>query len=342
MSELAGPVKKKTVLTGVKPTGIPHLGNYLGAIRPALQMANSEEYESFLFIADYHAFISTPTAKEMRDDTYVLVATWLACGLDPERTAIYRQSDVPEIFELNWILGCLSPKGLVNRAHAYKAAVQANEEKGETDIDAGVSVGLYTYPVLQAADILICDADIVPVGQDQVQHIEICRDVAQKLNREYGKCLKIPNFSVSEGVGTIPGLDGRKMSKSYDNGIPIFADSTQLRKLIMRIKTDSLPPEAPKNTEDSIIFSLYKLFATPEKTAALADRYAKGIGWGDAKETLFQEVDSQLKDKRERYNALMADKSKLDEILKQGAAKARTRAQRVLARVRPTIGIDPK
>lgn len=331
--------RKKTVLTGVKPTGEPHLGNYLGAIRPALRLANTPEFESFLFIADYHALTTLPSAKELRDSSHCVTATWLACGLDPKSAVIYRQSDVPETFELNWILACMAPKGLANRAHAYKAAMQSNEEKGEQDVDAGVNVGLFTYPILMAADILICDSEIVPVGPDQVQHVEICRDLAQKLNREYGKCLKIPNFQVQE-VGLIPGLDGRKMSKSYDNGIPMFADSAQIRKLVMRVKTDSLPPEAPKNTEDSILFSLYKEFATPEQTAALAKRYAEGVGWGEVKELFYGELEAYLKPKRERYLALRSEPEKLDQILKEGAEKARTRAQRVIKRVRTALGVD--
>lgn len=328
----------KTVLTGVKPTGHIHIGNYIGAIRPALEMAQNEQ-DSLFFIANYHALISTPDSQELRDLTYHITAAWLACGLDPQKTIIYRQSDIPEIFEISWVLSCFCSKGLMNRAHAYKAKVQLNEKEGREDLDFGVNMGLYGYPVLMASDILSFDTDLVPVGEDQVQHLEIARDIAQKINHTYKKpVLKIPQTVVQKDTKVVPGLDGQKMSKSYDNTIPLFADSKSLRKLVMKIKTDSLPPEAPKQTEGSVIFQLYKEFATPAEVTALAERYQTGIGWGDAKQSLFEVMDRTLTPLREKYEILIQDKAGLDRILLEGANRARLKAKVVLARVKVATG----
>lgn len=329
----------KTALTGIKPTGTPHLGNYLGAIRPALRAAQSEDTKTFLFIADYHSLTSVQDPKLMRQYVYEVASTWLAAGLDPAKTTIYRQSDVPEVFELSWILSCLSPKGLMNRAHAYKAKVQENQESGRDDLDYGVNMGLFTYPLLMSADILAFDADEVPVGEDQVQHIEIARDLAQKFNHQFGDTLKLPKPVVPKTSKAIPGLDGRKMSKSYDNHIPMFLEAKKMRSLVMKIKTDSSPPEAPKDPATSILFELYQEFATSEETAALRARYEKGVGWGEVKQQLFDVIDRHISPMRERYNQLIANPGEIDGILSAGASKARAVASDVLTRVRRGIGI---
>lgn len=329
-----------TVLTGVKPTGQPHIGNYLGAIRPALELSALSDTETWFFIADYHTLTTAPDPKRMREMTYEVAATWLACGLDPQKTVFYRQSDVPEIMELNWILSCFTPKGLMNRAHAYKAKVQENQEAGKEDLDFGVNMGLYGYPVLMTADILMFSADKVPVGEDQNQHLEIARDIAQKFNRQYGEILKVPQAVIQKTGKNVPGLDGRKMSKSYDNTIPLFEEPARLKKLVGRIKTDSLPPEAPKETEGSLIFELYGSFATPEQVETLRAKYAAGISWGAAKEELFTVMDQALSAPREKYKALMADTSQIDKLLKQGAEKARAKSIPFLKQIRKAMGID--
>jgi tryptophanyl-tRNA synthetase len=330
----------QTVLTGVKPTGYIHLGNYVGAIRPVLELAAAPGTESWIFIADYHALTSTPDPKKMREMSYDLAATYLACGLDPAKSVFYRQSDIPEVMELNWVLACFTPKGLMNRAHAYKAKVQENQEQGKDDLDFGVNMGLYTYPILMSADILMFSANKVPVGDDQIQHIEIARDIAQKFNRTYGELLKLPNFVVQAKGKSIPGLDGRKMSKSYDNSIPLFEDPAKMRKLVMKIKSDSLPPEAPKSTEGSIIFELYECFATPAQIEEMRAKYAKGISWGAAKEELFGVIDESLKGPREKYKELMNDKSYMEDLLKKGAARAREKAVPFMKQIRKAMGVD--
>ncbi len=333
-------MKPTTVLTGVKPSGQPHIGNYLGAIRPALEFSGQPNTETWLFIADYHTLTGAPDPKRMREMTYEVAATWLACGLDPSKTVFYRQSDVPEIMELNWILSCFTPKGLMNRAHAYKAKVQENQENGKEDLDFGVNMGLYNYPILMTADILMFSADKVPVGDDQTQHLEIARDIAQKFNRQYGEILKVPKEVVQAKGKSVPGLDGRKMSKSYDNYIPLFEEPTKMRKLVMKIKSDSLPPEAPKSTEGSIIFELYECFASPAQVEDMRARYAKGIAWGTAKEELFNVMDAALAQNREKYKSLMADKSQIDELLKKGAQRAREKSVPFIKQIRTAMGID--
>ena len=332
--------KPEIILTGVKPTERPHLGNYAGAIRPAIEMSNRPNVQTWFFIADYHSLTTTPKPEVLRENTYAVAATWLACGLDPNKTMFYRQSDIPEIMELNWIIACMTPKGLMNRAHAYKARVQENQENGKEDLDFGVNMGLFNYPVLMAADILMFSGAKVPVGEDQVQHLEIARDIAQKFNRAYGEILRVPQVVVQSTGKILPGLDGRKMSKSYGNHIPLFEDPKAMKKLIGKIKTDSLPPEAPKSTEDSILFDIYATFASPEQIEVMKEKYAKGIGWGYVKEDLFQLLDEQLREPRERYNALMADKAQIDRLLKEGAEKARAHSRDLLKKVRVAVGID--
>jgi len=330
---------KKVSLTGIKPTGDLHIGNYFGAIIPALELA--KEYDARYFIADYHALNTMKNQKELNLTIMQVAAGWLASGLDPEKVIFYRQSSIPEVFELTTMLMAFTSKGLMNRAHAYKAAVQDNIEKGE-DIDAGINMGLYTYPVLMAADIIIFDSDVVPVGRDQVQHIEMAQDIAQSVNANYGQqVLKVPQAAVQDNVAAVPGLDGRKMSKSYGNVIPLFAPEKQLQKTINKIITNSQSVEEPKDPDTSQIFQLYKLFADNAEQAALAARYRSGgMGWGDAKEELFSAVNRRIAPVRERYNAIMADIPSLDKILKQGAQKARPIAAATVGRFRKAAGID--
>jgi tryptophanyl-tRNA synthetase len=333
----------KVSLTGIKPTGEPHLGNYIGAIKPALALA--QEYEALYFIADHHALTTVRDPQLLRHYTRSVAATWIAAGLDPDRVVFYRQSDIPEIFDLTWIMSCMTSKGLMNRAHAYKAARDRNEESGKTDLDAGINMGLYNYPVLMAVDILIMEADVVPVGRDQIQHVEIAADIAGSFNHVYGDSFKftIPQAVVpdAETGRTLPGVDGRKMSKSYDNTIPLFHSEAQLKKLVRRIPTDSTPVEEPKDPDSSTIFQIVDQFATPEIVAETRRRLREGgMGWGELKNQLFEVLNTQLSPLRERYNALMDPNSELDTLLAAGAEKARKRAVPVLAQVRKAIGID--
>ncbi|MDR1256313.1 MAG: tryptophan--tRNA ligase [Spirochaetaceae bacterium] len=329
----------KIALTGVKPTGNLHIGNYFGAIKPALELAKT--YDARYFIADYHALNIMKNAAELRNAIRGIAAGWLAAGLDPERVIFYRQSAVPETFELTTILAAFTPKGMMNRAHAYKAAAQQNAEKG-ADGDAGVNMGLYTYPVLMAADILLFDADVVPVGRDQVQHVEMAQDIAGAVNFNYKKdLLKVPAAEVRDDAAIVPGLDGRKMSKSYGNTIPLFSGATELRKTIMRIVTNSQEVSEPKDPDSSQIFAIYRYFASENEQAALAARYrAGGMGWGEAKEELFRAMNRELLPMRERYDALIAEPEKLDRILSDGAEKARAIASRTIGRLRKAIGIN--
>ena len=331
---------EKICLTGVKPTGMPHLGNFIGAIKPAIENVKSSDMEGYFFIADYHSLITVHDGEQLRSDIYEVAATWLAAGLDPERAVLYKQSDIPEITELNWIISCFASKGLMNRAHAYKAKKDKNAEE-KRDEDYGINMGLFSYPVLMAADILFMNTKYVPVGEDQLQHIEIARDIASSFNHKYGEILTLPEAIVSkEENKLLPGLDGRKMSKSYNNHIPCFIPEKKLKKMINKITTDSTPPEAPKNPDDSLIFDIYKFFATKEEQDALAKRYQEGIGWGYAKLELFEVVNRELKPMREKYDALMADKSQIDKILADGAAKIRPIAQENLRRIKKAIGVS--
>ncbi|MDC7234440.1 MAG: tryptophan--tRNA ligase [Spirochaetales bacterium] len=329
----------KVVLTGIKPTGMPHLGNYLGAIKPALKLA--ESYDARYFIADYHSLNSIKDPALLKDYTYEIAACWLACGLDPEKTLIYRQSDVPETFELTTMIMAFTPKGLMNRAHAYKAQVDQNREKGKPE-DHNVNMGLYTYPVLMAADILLFDTNMVPVGKDQVQHIEMAVDIAQAVNRNYKEeLLTLPEAIVSKNTQVVVGMDGRKMSKSYDNTIPLFIPEKKLKKLCNKIVTNSQTVEEPKDPENCNVFTLYKLFATQEQQDALAARYrAGGMGWGEAKGELFNVLNTTITPMRERYNELMADTSYIDKVLDDGAERARAIASAKIARLRKAMGFN--
>jgi tryptophanyl-tRNA synthetase len=331
-------MQKKVSLTGVKPTGTPHLGNWLGAIKPAIEATAS--YDARYFIADYHALNSIKDAALMKKLTYEVAATWLAFGLDPQHVTLYKQSAVPEIFELTVILNCFTAKGLMNRAHAYKAVVADNKEN-DRDPDYGINMGLFTYPILMAADILMFGADVVPVGKDQVQHIEMCIDIAEALNHAYQtEVVKIPAPLISEDTQLIVGLDGRKMSKSYNNAIPCFLPAKNLRKVIMRITTNSQGVEEPKDPDTCSIFALYKLFATADEQQALRQRYVNGgMGWGEAKQALFEVMDRTLSPYRSRYEELMADLSYIDKVLAEGAAKARSIATPNMERIRKIVGI---
>jgi tryptophanyl-tRNA synthetase len=331
-------MSKKICLTGVKPTGMPHLGNYIGAIKPAIDMANTGEYDSYYFIADYHSLISVHDPKLLRNYIYEVAATWLAMGLDPKKVTLYKQSDIPEVLELHWITSCFTVKGLMNRAHAYKAAIASNTE-ALRDEDHGINVGLFTYPVLMASDIMILNADVVPVGADQLQHIEIARDIATTFNNSYGNKLKLPKGIVREGNKLLAGLDGRKMSKSYNNHIPLFSSEKELKKLINRITTDSSDPTVPKNPDDSLLFDFYSEFATAEETAALRNWYLRGIGWGEAKMELLTVLNRTLAGPREIYAELMANPKKIDLILEEGAAKVRPQAQSFIRDLKRTIGV---
>ena len=326
---------RRRVLTGIKPTGQPHVGNLLGAIRPALQLAN-EGLDAMYFIADYHALTTMHEPKRMARLTHEVAATWLAMGLDPERVLFYRQSDIPEIFELAWVLTCFTSKGWMNKAHAYKAIAAEGAD------DAGINMGVYSYPILMAADILAFDIDLVPVGKDQVQHVEIARDIAQRINHVVGAAvLRLPQAKLDDRTAVVPGIDGRKMSKSYDNTIPLFATPKELKKRISQIVTDSTPPEVPKDPDTSTIFQIYRAAANAEDTKRLAERFRAGIGWGDAKAALFERLEAELGDARVRYDALMADPKQIDALLAAGAVKARPTARRVLDRVRHATGISP-
>jgi tryptophanyl-tRNA synthetase len=330
-------VTRKRALTGIKPTGVPHIANYIGAIRPGLAL--TAEYDTYYFIADYHALTVIKDAAELTRLTYEVAAAWLAMGLDPAKSTIYRQSDLPEVFELSWILGCITPKGLMNRAHAYKAAVAEAEAEGKQDVDAGVNMGLFSYPVLMAADILLFSVDAVPVGRDQSQHIEYTRDIARRFNAIYGDVLTIPELVQSPTAASIIGDDGRKMSKSYGNVVPLFADSNTLRKLIRRYKTDSTGAHEPKDPDGSGLFQIHHEIAPAEDTSEVRRALESGeMPWGQLKDIVFELLEAFLKQPRERYRELMADKAQIHRILMEGAERARPEAAALLGRVRHAIG----
>ena len=325
-------------LTGITTSGTPHLGNYVGSIRPSVQASLRDGVESYYFLADYHALIKIDEPARIQRSTLEIAASWLAAGLDPARVVFYRQSDVPEIPELTWFLTCVTGKGILNRAHAYKASVDKNNAAA-LDPDADVSAGLFMYPVLMGADILMFNAHHVPVGRDQVQHIEMARDMAHSFNHRYGEHFVPPQAAIEESVATLPGLDGRKMSKSYDNTIPLFAPRAELKKLIAGIKTDSRTPGEPKDTEGSALFQIYQAFANGEETAALAQAFAQGIAWGEAKDMLFERIDREIAPMRARYEHLIAHPQEVEVLLLQGAVKARAVATPFMARLRQAVGL---
>ena len=325
-------------LTGITTTGTPHLGNFVGSIRPSVQASLRPGVQSFYFLADYHALIKCEDPVRIQRSTLEIAASWLAAGLNPEHVTFYRQSDIPEIPELNWLLSCVTGKGLLNRAHAYKASQDKNAEAGR-EADDGVTAGLFMYPVLMGADILLFKAHKVPVGRDQVQHIEMARDMASSFNHLYGEHFVLPEAAVDDHVALLPGLDGRKMSKSYNNTIPLFTPREQLRKLIMGLLTDSRAPGEAKDTEGSALFQIYQAFATPEETEALRRKFAEGIAWGDAKQILFERVDEVIAPMRARYESLMADPGQIEDILLAGADRARALATPFIRELRTAVGL---
>jgi len=331
-------MSKQRVLTGITTSGAPHLGNYVGAIRPAVEASLSGEFDSFFFLADYHALIKCQDPDVVHQSTLEIAAAWLALGLDPETVTFYRQSDIPEIPELTWLLTCMTAKGLVNRTHAYKGAVQSNEENGD-DADFGINMGLFSYPILMAADILMFNAHKIPVGRDQIQHIEMARDIAQRFNHHYGEHFVLPVAQVDNDMAVLQGLDGRKMSKSYGNTIPLFSTEKKLKKHINKIKTNLLEPGEPKNPDDSAVFQIWQAFATAEQTAEMRVEFANGIAWGEAKKQLFELINQQLDAPRAKYTELMANPAEVEAILLQGAEKARSQSTVLMSSLRQAVGL---
>ena len=325
----------KRILTGITTTGTPHIGNFIGAIRPALEMSNDYD-ESFFFLADYHSIIKNNNTNDIKESVKNIALAWLSCGLDPTKTIFYRQSDVPEILELTWILNCVTAKGLMNRAHAYKAAVSLNKD----DPDKGINMGLFSYPVLMAADILMFDSTHVPVGSDQNQHIEMTRDIATRFNHLYGPVLTVPESIIQDKEKVVLGLDGRKMSKSYGNVIPLLESEKTLKKSIMKIVTNSLEPGEPKDSKDCTVFDLYKNFATEEEVLAMQSAYDEGISWGDAKEKLFLKINSQLEPVRNKHDELHQNKDYINDVLHDGAKKAKSYATEKISQIKEAIGIS--
>lgn len=328
----------KVVLTGIKPTGTVHIGNYFGAIKPAIDLAKDPDVNAYFFIADYHALNFVKDSQRLTQLIKEIACTWLACGLDCKKVVFYRQSSVSEVTELSWILNNVTSKGLMNRAHAYKAAVDRAVSEGK-DEDALVNMGLFNYPILMAADILLYNAKFVPVGADQKQHIEMARDIAKSFNKTYGNTLVVPNELISESVAIIPGTDGQKMSKSYGNTIPLFCSEAELKKHIASIKTDSSLPSEPKPL-DCAVFNFYRLFATKEQIENMAERFKAGIGWAEAKNELFEVANNYLKDMREKYNYYMSHYDEVEKILTSGQKKAKKVAKETIERVRKAVGLD--
>ncbi|MDH3976936.1 MAG: tryptophan--tRNA ligase [Gammaproteobacteria bacterium] len=333
--------RKQTVLTGVTTTGTPHLGNYAGAIRPAIAASRSDDANSFYFLADYHALVKNHSPDSVHQSSLEVAATWLALGLDTDKAVFYRQSDIPEIPELMWIISAITAKGLMNRAHAYKAAVAVNEESGSRDPDKGITMALFSYPVLMAADILLFNAHRVPVGKDQKQHVEMARDIAQRFNHNFKELFVLPEAEIDGNTAVLSGLDGRKMSKSYNNTIPLFVPEKKFRKLIMKIKTNSLEPGEPKETEGCALFEIYQAFASKSEVEAMRGRFAEGIGWGDLKQELFEYLNAHLANARDEYNRLIADPAYIEGVLQQGAERARAISIPFMQQVRDAVGIRP-
>ena len=332
----------EVVLTGIKPTGQPgmlHIGNYVGAMKPSVAASRNPSVHSYFFIADYHAIGGD--ADKLARSTLEITASWLAVGLDPNNVMLYRQSDIPEIPELAWILHCATAKGLMNRAHAYKAAVAENEATPGRDPDQAVMMNLYSYPILMAADILMFKATKVPVGRDQKQHVEMARDIAQRFNHNFGETFVLPEAAIGDNIATLPGLDGRKMSKSYGNVIPVFAGEKELRKLVMKIKTNSLEPGQPKDPSDSALYEIYSAFAAEEEAASIAKRYAEGIAWGEMKQVLFERINAEIAPARAEYERLMANPREVEDVLRQGAEKARAVSRPFIAEIRDRVRVRP-
>ena len=331
-------MKNTRVLTGITTTGTPHLGNYIGAIKPAIQASQSPNLDSFFFLADYHALIKTTDYNLIHKSTKEVAACWIALGLNTERAIFYRQSDIPEIPELSWLLSCVAAKGLMNRAHAYKNRVQNNLTNKE-DSDYGITMGLFSYPILMAADILMFNATVIPVGRDQIQHVEMARDIAQRFNHLYGNLFDLPEAQIDENIETLQGLDGKKMSKSYNNIIPIFLTEKNLKKHINKIKTNLLEPGETKDPKTSTVFQIWKSFATEEQTKEMEENYKNGIAWGEAKNLLFNLINSKLKEPRETYNRLLENPNHIEEILSEGGKKARAKSRPFMEKIREAVGI---
>lgn len=329
---------KHRVLTGITTSGSPHLGNYVGAIRPAIVASQSADHESFFFLADYHALIKAQDPERLHQSTKEIAAAWLALGLDTRKVVFYRQSDIPEIPQLTWLLTCMTAKGLMNRAHAYKGAVADNLAAGE-DGDYAINMGLFSYPILMAADILMFNAQIIPVGRDQIQHVEMARDIAQRFNHRYGELFQLPVVQVDDNVAILQGLDGRKMSKSYGNTIPLFLAEKQLKKHINKIVTNLLEPGEPKDADTSTVFQIWRAFANQQQTAEMRVRFAEGIGWGEAKKELYELVNEQLREPRERYNELLQDPARIENALAEGAERARVESSELMRQLRDAVGI---
>ena len=326
-------------LTGITTTGTPHIGNYVGAIRPGIAASKDPQKKNYYFLADFHALAKNEDPDLISQSTLEIAAAWLALGLDTDNATFYRQSDIPEIPELTWILTSMTAKGLMNRAHSYKAAVQANVEGGNKDPDKGITMALYSYPILMSADILMFKATKVPVGRDQKQHVEMARDIAQRFNHHFGDILVPPEAVIDKNTAVLAGLDGRKMSKSYNNAIPLFAPENRLRKLIMKIKTNSLEPGEPKETEGSTLYEIYRAFASADETREIEKRYAEGIAWGEMKQMLFEYINEHMKPARDEYERLIADPAVVEIELQKGAVKAREAATPHIAEIRRAIGI---
>ncbi len=333
-------MSKLRVLTGITTTGTPHLGNYVGAIRPAIQASHDANVVPFYFLADYHALIKCHEPERVRQSSLEIAATWLALGLDTDNAIFYRQSDIPEIMELTWVLTCVTAKGLMNRAHAYKAAAAENEAGGEKDPDKGITMGLFNYPILMAADILMFNANKVPVGKDQIQHLEMARDIGGRFNHIFGEHFVLPDVVVGENTATLAGLDGRKMSKSYNNTIPLFLPEKKFRKLINKIKTNSLEPGEPKDPDSCTLFGIYRAFANDTEVEAVRKRYAEGIAWGEMKRFLFDYLNDHLTEPRRRYEALMESPDFIETKLLEGAGKAREHSRPLLNKIREAVGIS--
>lgn len=334
-------MKNADILTGITTSGTPHLGNYVGAIRPAIEASRDETKQAYYFLADYHSLIKCHDPRRIENSALEIAATWIAFGLDTDKSIFYRQTDIPEVMELTWILTCMTSKGLMNRAHAYKAAVAKNEETEKKDPDKDITMGLFCYPILMAADILMFNAKKVPVGKDQIQHLEMTRDIASRFNNTYGEHFVLPQAVVDDKTSVLSGLDGRKMSKSYNNTIPLFEEEKRFRKLIMKIKTNSLAPEEPKDPETCTLFAIYRAFATSDEIKNMEKRYREGIAWGTMKQELFDFLNETLKEPRKRYNELIKSPGDIDNILKKGALKAREYSVPFIDKIRKSIGIKP-
>lgn len=326
------------VLTGITTTGTPHLGNYVGAIRPAIAASQRDDVDAYLFLADYHALIKSQDPDLVAQSSREIAATWLALGLDHESAHFYRQSDIPEITELSWILTCNAAKGLMNRAHAYKASVQANEDAGE-DPDFAITMGLFSYPILMAADILIFNANDVPVGRDQIQHVEMARDIAARFNHHYGETFVLPKAVVDDDVAVLQGLDGRKMSKSYGNTIPLFSAPKKLQKGINKIKTNLLEPGEPKDPDSSAVFQIWCAFASDAERKEMRDAFEAGLSWGEAKKRLFERINDEIAPSRDEYDRLMANPHEVEAILRAGAERLRPQSVALLDKVRRAVGL---